>query len=67
MSPEMLIVPKAFMQGSGEIKFVIRALSGWHAVSAFWVPYSGLLLTIVQGAVFYPLLGTLGILIPDRY
>jgi hypothetical protein len=31
----------------------------------FWVPYGGPFLTNQQGAVFYPLLGTLGILIPD--
>jgi hypothetical protein len=30
----------------------------------FWGPYDGAL-TNVQGAVFYPLLDTLGILIPD--
>jgi hypothetical protein len=31
----------------------------------FWGPYDGVS-TNVQGAVFYPLLGTLGILIPDN-
>jgi hypothetical protein len=64
MSPEMPIVPEASLQGLGEIEFAVRALSGQHAVSAFWGPYDGVL-TNVQGAVFYPLLGTLGILIPD--
>jgi hypothetical protein len=65
MSPETPIVPEASPQGLGEIEFVVRALSGWHAVSAFWVPYGGSFSLNVQGVVFYPLLGTLGILIPD--
>jgi hypothetical protein len=35
MSFETSIVPEAFPQGSGEIEFVVRALSGRRAVSAF--------------------------------
>jgi hypothetical protein len=63
MSSEAPIVPEASPQGSGEIEFAVCTLSGWHAVSAFLGPYSGP--TNVQSVVFYPLLATLGILIPD--
>jgi hypothetical protein len=43
MSPDTPIVPEVSPQGSGEIEFVVRTLSGGHTVSAFWVPYDGLL------------------------
>jgi hypothetical protein len=53
LSPEASIMPEASPQGSGEIEFLgpLR----WGS------------LTNVQGDVFYPLLGTLGILIPDSF
>jgi hypothetical protein len=69
MSPEVPILPETSPQGSGRMEFVVRAASDWHVVRAFGEPillgpYGGAL-TVVQGVVFYRLLGTLGILIPD--
>jgi hypothetical protein len=63
MSPEAPVLPETSPQGSGGMEFVIRAASDWHAIRAFGEstlrgPYNGAL-AIVQGAVFYRLLGTL--------